>query len=458
MSQSGERTVVVEGPPPPRTSRSLARALRVVDAGPVWLYRAALASLAATCVLAIGIALYVRPAGHLLRPQKEIILLALLGLFAVGVLILIAVIWAAPRRAAFLDRLVAPDQRAAIWLALAVWFPFLLIAAYYRCKATLPSTIVWISFGFMDKRWVTATYLLGALAPMLVLVAAARVLAAGRAHPPSWRAWFRELGPRRAAEPDDDAGPPPTGTGPGSVGPPGHGREHRSPRRCGSRRCRGPVPGRGHPADRGRRPHRTGPGLLLLRTALVPEPHVRRQRDRYPGRRVPHRLPGHLQGRRALYRPGRHSVRPRRPAAVLLVHEARRHLLGRRLPRVVGHVRVGRGVDLLRRAVPLARLPPRPFRGPDVRADLPGPAADGFRAGRRLQRVLRLGQPASLRWRDLAAPAAARGDQKIARLARPGRGRRSRRAVGRAVLRCPGEPGRGTRRRARDRRAAAAQR
>jgi hypothetical protein len=205
MSQSGERTVVVEGPPPPRTSRSLARALRVVDAGPVWLYRAALASLAATCVLAIGIALYVRPAGHLLRPQKEIILLGLLGLFAVGVLILIAVSWPAPRRAAFLDQLVAPDQRAAIWLALAVWFPFLLIAAYYRCKATLPSTIVWISFGFMDKRWVTATYLLGALAPMLVLVAAARVLAAGRAHPPSWRAWFRELGPRRAAEPDDDS-------------------------------------------------------------------------------------------------------------------------------------------------------------------------------------------------------------------------------------------------------------
>ena len=119
MSQSGERTVVVEGPPPPRTSRSLERALRVVDAGPVWLYRAALASLVATCVLAIGIALYVRPAGHLLRPQKEIILLGLLGLFAVGVLILIAVIWPARRRAAFLDRLVAPDQRAAIWLALA---------------------------------------------------------------------------------------------------------------------------------------------------------------------------------------------------------------------------------------------------------------------------------------------------------------------------------------------------
>ena len=223
MSQSGERTVVVEGPPPPRTSRSLERALRVVDAGPVWLYRAALASLAATCVLAIGIALYVRPAGHLLRPQKEIILLGLLGLFAVGVLILIAVIWPAPRRAAFLDRLVAPDQRAAIWLALAVWFPFLLIAAYYRCKATLPSPIVWISFGFMDKRWVTATYLLGALAPMLVVVAAARVLAAGRAHPPSWRAWFRELGPRRGAEPDDDdvaSGTVASGTGASGTGAP----------------------------------------------------------------------------------------------------------------------------------------------------------------------------------------------------------------------------------------------
>ena len=205
MSQSGERTVVVEGPPPPRTSRSLERALKVVNAGPVWLYRAALA-LAGGHLRAGDRDRAVRAPGRASAPAAE-------GNRRAGPAGPVRRrgpdpdcrhLARAPRRAAFLDRLVAPDQRAAIWLALAVWFPFLLIAAYYRCKATLPSPIVWISFGFMDKRWVTATYLLGALAPMLVVVAAARVLAAGRAHPPSWRAWFRELGPRRGAEPDDD--------------------------------------------------------------------------------------------------------------------------------------------------------------------------------------------------------------------------------------------------------------
>jgi hypothetical protein len=58
--------------------------------------------------------------------------------------------------------------------------------------------VVWIAFGYLDKQWMTSAYLLGALAPMLLLVAAARVLAAGREHPASWRSWLAGLAPRGA--------------------------------------------------------------------------------------------------------------------------------------------------------------------------------------------------------------------------------------------------------------------
>jgi hypothetical protein len=205
MNHSGERTVVVEGPPPPRTSPALARALRIVDAGPRFVYRAAVVSLAGTCVLAIAIALAIHPADQLRRPQKEIIEAGLVGVGLVAVLVLVAVVWPAARRAAVLDRLVAPEQRAAIWLAIAVWCPLLLIAAYYRAKSTLPPSVVWISFGYLDKRWISAAYLVGALAPLPLLVLAARVLAAGRGHPESWRAWLRALAPAGRATDRTDA-------------------------------------------------------------------------------------------------------------------------------------------------------------------------------------------------------------------------------------------------------------
>lgn len=109
---------------------------------------------------------------------------------------------AAPAR---LDRAVPPRQRAAIWLALAAWFPFLLIVVHYRADATFPAAVRWINFGYTDKRWETAAYLLGALAPMLWLIIAARVLEAGRDRPSSWRAWLAGLFPRTTPPTPDDA-------------------------------------------------------------------------------------------------------------------------------------------------------------------------------------------------------------------------------------------------------------
>src|SRR5262249_30298573 len=156
-------------------------------------FQLALVSLAATAGLAITIALQIRPAGPLSQPQRDVIIISLAALGVVGLLTLVTVLIPASARAVVLDGLVAPSQRAAIWLALALWSPLLAVIAYYRCQATLPLTQVWISFGYMDKRWLSAAYLIGALAPMVLLVLAARVLEAGRAHPASWRSWLSGL-------------------------------------------------------------------------------------------------------------------------------------------------------------------------------------------------------------------------------------------------------------------------
>jgi hypothetical protein len=200
MKQPADSAVVADGPRHAGAPSSLlGRALRLVDAGPRPFYRAAVVSLTGTCVLVFAIAMAVRPPGPLRRPQQELMLAALIGLCLVAGLVLGAVALPVARRSAVLDRLVAPDQRAAIWLAATVWCPFLLVAAYYRARSTLPSSVVWISFGYLDKRWLTALYLLGALAPMVLLVIAARVLTAGRDRPESWRAWLRALAPAGTA-------------------------------------------------------------------------------------------------------------------------------------------------------------------------------------------------------------------------------------------------------------------
>jgi hypothetical protein len=194
------------GPPPAsRAARWLDRALRTVDEGPRPFYRTAVVSLAVTSVLAVAVALLVRPAGSLPGSQWHMIAGALAGLGLSAVLGL-ASLAAAGRSplVARLDLLVASRERAAIWLALAAWFPFLLIVVYYRAKATFPPPVRYVYFPYDDKRWETAAYLLGVLAPIILLTTAARVLAVGRGRPPTWRAWFTGLFPRSAA-----AGPGP---------------------------------------------------------------------------------------------------------------------------------------------------------------------------------------------------------------------------------------------------------
>jgi hypothetical protein len=155
-----------------------------------------------TSVLAIATAALTRPPGPLPGSQRHVIADALVALCISAVLgVASLVAGGRVRPPAWLDRAVGPRERAAVWLALAAWMPFLLIVVYYRAKATFPVTVHYIYSPFDDKRWLTAAYLLGALAPLIWVVTAARVLAVGQQQPATWRAWFTGLFPRTASAP-----------------------------------------------------------------------------------------------------------------------------------------------------------------------------------------------------------------------------------------------------------------
>jgi hypothetical protein len=201
---------VAPGPPAPsRAATRLDLALRIVNGGPRPFYLTAVVSLAVTSLLAMAVALLVRPAGPLAGSQRHMFVgaLAAFGISAVfGMLSLAA--GARVRLPAWLDRVVPPREQAAVWLALAAWFPFLLIVVYYRAEATFPATVHYIYSPYDDKRWETAAYLLGAVAPVVFLTTAARVLTVGRGRPATWRAWFTGLFPRVAVmDPGRQAGP-----------------------------------------------------------------------------------------------------------------------------------------------------------------------------------------------------------------------------------------------------------
>lgn len=176
----------------------LERALRAAGEGPRPFYRTAVVSLVATSVAAMSVAALVRPAGPLPGSQRHIFAGAL-AVFCVSAVAGLAALGAGGRvrPPGWLDRVAPPRERAAVWLALAAWFPFTLIVVYYRARATFPPPVRYLYSPYDDKRWETAAYLLGTVAPAVWLVTAARVLEVGRRRPATWRAWLAGLFPRR---------------------------------------------------------------------------------------------------------------------------------------------------------------------------------------------------------------------------------------------------------------------
>src|SRR5260370_41530817 len=122
--------VAVEIHPGDDVPRLLGRALRLADAGPRPFYRAALVSLAVTSLGTMAIASFIDPGRTLRGPQRDMIDAALAAFCLSAVLAVLSLLLGGRGRPAWLDRAVDPQARAAILLALAAWFPFLLIVAY----------------------------------------------------------------------------------------------------------------------------------------------------------------------------------------------------------------------------------------------------------------------------------------------------------------------------------------
>jgi hypothetical protein len=85
-------------------------------------------------------------------------------------------------------------------LSVAILLPLLMVPVYLLAARTHPPTEHWIGYGFFDKRWIVATFLLGSVGAMVVIVAAGQVVRGAALAPRSWREWAGSAF-RSAAEP-----------------------------------------------------------------------------------------------------------------------------------------------------------------------------------------------------------------------------------------------------------------
>ena len=67
----------------------------------------------------------------------------------------------------------------------------LLIPVWLLAARTHASSEHWLAFGFFDKRWLLATFLLGTIGSMLVVTGVSQVVRAAGSAPGSWQAWAR---------------------------------------------------------------------------------------------------------------------------------------------------------------------------------------------------------------------------------------------------------------------------
>jgi hypothetical protein len=77
-------------------------------------------------------------------------------------------------------------------LSVAVLVVLLLVPVYLLAARTHPPTQHWIGYGFFDKRWLVATFMLGSVGAMVVLTAIAGVVRGAATGPASWREWIRD--------------------------------------------------------------------------------------------------------------------------------------------------------------------------------------------------------------------------------------------------------------------------
>lgn len=79
---------------------------------------------------------------------------------------------------------------ALLWVA--VMFVLALIPVWLLAARTHPPTEQWLGYGFFDKRWLLASYLLATIGSMVALSAVAQIVRAALTAPASWRGWAAE--------------------------------------------------------------------------------------------------------------------------------------------------------------------------------------------------------------------------------------------------------------------------
>lgn len=84
-----------------------------------------------------------------------------------------------------------PDQRGLVtgMLSLSLLLLLLLVPAYLLAARTHAPSEHWIGYGFFDKRWLVATFMLGTIGALVVLAAVGQLVRSAYAEPASWRGW-----------------------------------------------------------------------------------------------------------------------------------------------------------------------------------------------------------------------------------------------------------------------------
>ncbi|HEY0632997.1 MAG TPA: hypothetical protein VGC98_13155 [Thermoleophilaceae bacterium] len=151
---------------------------------------------------AVGVLLLIVESAPGSRPQlNEIVLWVLAALAGFGIVGL-----AVGRRMRHGGGRPGGQLLTAAMLAGAALLVLLLVPVHYLAARTHPSPLTWNSYGFLDKRWLTSSFLLLTVGLALLVVIANRVVETARLQPESWRQWLRTLAPARAGA--ERSGPP----------------------------------------------------------------------------------------------------------------------------------------------------------------------------------------------------------------------------------------------------------
>jgi hypothetical protein len=147
--------------------RQLKRTRATIRAGPAAVLRWTYLSVAGTCALALAFLFAIH--GPKSPPTRIDVAKIIFGSLLVASLT--ALVGDLVRRGRH-PELVSQSKdgpAVAAVLALTIWFPLLLLPTYLLARSSQPSREIWLEYEFLDKRWIVALFLLGALAAPICL-------------------------------------------------------------------------------------------------------------------------------------------------------------------------------------------------------------------------------------------------------------------------------------------------